>query len=145
MSIRATGSRILGCFLANSMILVPTADAHHPNALRDPFTNLQQEQTLHPDLLAQLEPWQAAQQLRQWCLYGVLGNHQRGLWGLIHRPPNEWRCIRAGEQWLGYQIVILESQRVLLRCLQTLPATSPNQMISLPIVASSAISTVRQP
>lgn len=121
-------------YLASSWLLLPsllalaaserTTSAQPPR--RDPFRTPQQEQASDPGLFAHRTSPRSAQQLRLWRLQGVLGNPNRGLWGLVRTPKGEWHCLRVGELILGYRVVDIDTQRVLLqRFLPSAATTTP--------------------
>lgn len=123
--------------LPSLLTLVASENTTGAQAPRDPFRTLQQEQAIDPQLLTHRRSPRSIQQFRQWRLHGVLGNPHRGLWGLIHTPTGEWRCLRVGECLLGYRVVDIGPQRVLLQKLQP-PSATAAPLLILPWVDHEA-------
>jgi hypothetical protein len=124
-------------YLAFSYLLLPSllAASEHTMSVRsspDPFRTVHQDQLLDPQLFAHRQSPRTPQQLRQWRLHGVLGNPNRGLWRLVHTSTREWCCLRVGEYLLGYRVVDIDPQRVLLQKLQ-LSSASPAPSLILPL------------
>jgi hypothetical protein len=120
-------------------LLAPAASEHTRSAQahRDPFRTPQQEQAIDPTLFANRATSRVAQQLRQWRLHGVLGNPQRGLWGLVRTPTGDWHCLRVGELIMGYRVIAIGSRRLLLQRLQHSSETTAPPL-SLPWVGCEA-------